>query len=390
MRSVKMIVCAAVAVAGLLILAPLAGGEEKETAAEETRQVDLAICLDTSGSMTGLINAARQKLWDIVSELALAQPTPDLRVALFTYGTPAYGGPSYVRIQTELTSDLDTVYEKLMALGTSGGDEYVGWVLHEAAQKLAWAESDDALKLMFVAGNESADQARNTHDFRDVCAGAIKRGIMVNSIYCGNPVDDIAPGWREVAQLADGHFSAIDQNNGLVVITTPFDSKIAELGSKLNGTYVPFGAKGQAGYSNQAAQDANSAIMGIANSAARYIVRSQSLYNNGGWDLVDARNGKDFELSKIKTEDLPENMREMTIEKQDAYLDKMEADRKKIQDEVNKLAAKRRDYIEAERQKMKEKGDKSFDAAVLRAVRDQAAKKNFTFKENFAEGEGNE
>jgi len=344
---------------------------------------DGAVC-----GIGGLINAARQKLWDVVSELALAQPEPELRVALITYGSPAYGAPSFVKVQSDLTGDLDTVYQKLMELGTSGGSEYVGWVLHDAHEQLSWAESNDALKLIFVAGNESADQAKQQHDFRSVVAGAIKDGIMVNSIYCGNVSDNIAPGWREVAQLADGHFSAIDHNNGTVVIATPFDDKIAELGTQLNSTYVAYGARGEQALENMAAQDENSRRLGKSSFASRGVVKSQSLYNNAKWDLVDASKEKDFELSKIEKKDLPEKMQEMTLEEQKAYIEEIGAKRAEIQGEVNKLAAQRRDFIEAERQKMKEQGDKSFDAAVINAVREQAELKNFTFKENFVEGDG--
>ena len=378
-----------VAIAAMMVLcAASAAWAEDAAEPQEKRQVDLAICLDTSGSMSGLINAARQKLWDVVSELALAQPEPELRVALITYGSPAYGAPSFVKVQSDLTGDLDTVYQKLMELGTSGGSEYVGWVLHDAHEQLSWAESNDALKLIFVAGNESADQAKQQHDFRSVVAGAIKDGIMVNSIYCGNVSDNIAPGWREVAQLADGHFSAIDHNNGTVVIATPFDDKIAELGTQLNSTYVAYGARGEQALENMAAQDENSRRLGKSSFASRGVVKSQSLYNNAKWDLVDASKEKDFELSKIEKKDLPEKMQEMTLEEQKAYIEEIGAKRAEIQGEVNKLAAQRRDFIEAERQKMKEQGDKSFDAAVINAVREQAELKNFTFKENFVEGDG--
>lgn len=390
MKGMKRIVCVAMAVSlAALAFSASAHAAAKTVMKEEARRIDLAICLDTSGSMGGLINAARQKLWDVVSELALAKPAPELRVALLSYGHNG-GAPSHITVQTELTNDLDTVYQKLMALGISGSQEYVGWVLHDAVTELKWSDAKDALKLIFVAGNESADQAKEKYDFRNVCADAIKGGIMVNSIYCGSPSDGIAPGWREVSQLADGSFAAIDQNNGTIEITTPFDKKIAELGAELNTTYVAYGAQGKAGAANQIAQDSNSAKMGMANFAARNIVKAQALYRNSKWDLVDARNGKDFDLSEIKKEDLPENMQEMTAEEQNAHLDKMEAQRKEVQTQINDLASQRREFIEVERKKMGEKGDNSFDAAMLAAVRSQAEKKNFTFRKNFNEGAGDE
>ncbi|RYD27787.1 MAG: VWA domain-containing protein, partial [Verrucomicrobiaceae bacterium] len=52
-------------------------------------RVQLAILLDTSGSMEGLINQARTQLWKIVNEFNTARRgglTPELEVALYEYG----------------------------------------------------------------------------------------------------------------------------------------------------------------------------------------------------------------------------------------------------------------------------------------------------------------
>lgn len=378
----KRIACGMVLWLAAVCLAPAwAPAEEKAEAPK--RRIELAICLDTSGSMSGLINAARQKLWDIVNELALAKPEPDLRVALLSYGHGDHAESGHILMQTGLTDDLDTVYQKLMALQITGSNEYVGWVVNDAATKLEWSDAKDALKIIFVAGNESADQAREKYDYRKVCADAIAKGIVVNSIYCGNPTDNIAPGWQEVAKLADGHFAAIDQNNGVITISTPFDDKIAALNAKLNETYVPYGPNGQIGAANQVAQDANSVSQGSANIAARAVTKAQSFYSNGSWDLVDARNGKDFDIEKVKKEDLPENMQKMNVEEQKAYLDKMQAQRASVQTEINGLATQRRQYIEAEQKKMAAKGQNSLDEAMTTAIREQAEKAEFKFEEKY-------
>ncbi len=73
-------------------------------APEEPRLIQVAICLDTSGSMDGLIDAARQKLWAIVNDLALAKPTPRLEVALLTYGNDGHKeADGWVAVQSPLT-----------------------------------------------------------------------------------------------------------------------------------------------------------------------------------------------------------------------------------------------------------------------------------------------
>ncbi|HVP73894.1 MAG TPA: vWA domain-containing protein, partial [Phycisphaerales bacterium] len=143
------------------------------------RIVELAICLDTSGSMEGLINAARVKLWEIVNDLALAKPTPRLRVALLTYGNDGHNAENgWVNIDIGFTEDLDMVSKQLFALTTNGGTELVGRVLKAAGERLDWNASDDVLKLIVVAGNESADQD-TTFNFRDVCKATISKGVMI-------------------------------------------------------------------------------------------------------------------------------------------------------------------------------------------------------------------
>ncbi|MFH0945458.1 MAG: vWA domain-containing protein, partial [Planctomycetota bacterium] len=272
-----------------------------QAAATERRAVDLAICLDTSGSMSGLINAAKQKLWAIVNDLALAKPTPVLRVSLLTFGTPAYGEETgFVKLRATLTEDLDKVSEELFALTTDGGDEYVGRVLITALKELPWSSSKDSLKIIIVAGNESADQDQVV-SFRDACKGAITNDIVVNSIYCGSATDDEAPLWREVALLADGRFATIDQDNGIAVIETPFDDQLAAMSGEVNDTYLPYGQTGADGASNQIRQDLNASSMNPAAAASRAQTKAGKLYFCA-WDLVDAVKQGQVELDQVKDE----------------------------------------------------------------------------------------
>jgi hypothetical protein len=123
----------------------------------EDQPVDLVICLDTSNSMDGLIDSAKQKLWDIVNELGRAKPKPHLRVGLYAYGTPGFGAETgYVKKLTDLTDDLDAVYGHLTGLRTDGGTEFVARVVRAAALEQSWSKDKNALKIIVVAGNEAA------------------------------------------------------------------------------------------------------------------------------------------------------------------------------------------------------------------------------------------
>ena len=142
-----------------LSLALLTTGLTAAPPADKPKQVDLVLCLDTSNSMDGLIDSAKRKLWAVVNDLAKIEPAPTLRVALFSYGNNTYDAKAgWVRKDLDLTGDLDAVYKQLFALTTKGGTELVARVSQTALADLQWAADRDALKILFVCGNEPADQ----------------------------------------------------------------------------------------------------------------------------------------------------------------------------------------------------------------------------------------
>jgi len=341
--------------------------------------VDLALCLDTSGSMTGLIDAARAKLWAIVNDLALATPTPRLRVALLTFGNDTHDAEDgWVAVQTGFTEDLDLVSQQLFALTTDGGTELVGRVLHAAEGRLDWSEDEDSLRLVVVAGNESADQDQ-TISFRDACRDLVSRDILVNSIYCGPLGDGIDVGWREVATRADGQFANIDQDHGTVVIETPFDLRLSELNTALNGTYVPFGERGRWASSNQIAQDSNALAMSPSVLSERTATKAGKLYRCNDWDLVDACEAGTVELVDLVAEDLPEELRGKTVEEQTEHLTAKKAERDEVSTEIQALQTQRQDFISAEMEKRAVDDGASFDRALRDALRAQAGTKGLGF-----------
>ena len=342
------------------------------------KPIDLVLCLDTSGSMQGLIDAARTKMWEVVNELARAKPAPSLRVALLTYGSPGDVAAGYVVVQTGFTKDLDLVSERLFALGTDGGDEYVGRVVKTAVDRLDWG-GPDALKILFVAGNESADQDRSA-PFREVVRHASGLGVRVNSIYCGNPDDADAPGWREVATLGRGRFASIDHDRGTVLVVTPFDKELQELSGKVNVTYVGYGRRAEEGLLRQRAQDANAAGAAPAAAADRAASKASGLYTNSAWDLVDRSKEKDFDLAKVADEDLPEDMRKMTLEQKKAHLEAKAAEREKIQTRIRELDAQRKDFVKTEMAKKGLDDGKALDRAIRDAIHEEGAEKGFSFE----------
>ncbi len=344
------------------------------------RTIELAICLDTSGSMNGLIDAARTKIWDIVSDLATATPQPTLKVALLTYGNDGHAAENgWTSIDVDFTENLDVVSQKLFALTTNGGTELVGRVIDRATKGLAWTPGDASLKILIVAGNESADQDVEVR-YYDASKRAIEKMIVVDSIYCGAPTDDLAPAWQDVAKKADGQFAAIDQDKGTLVIATPFDGDLARLSGELNTTYVPYGAAGEWNSANQTAQDLNAASSNAAAAAQRCVTKGGGLYRNREWDLVDACQNADFKLETVKEADLPEAMRTMTPEQRKAYVSEKSAARQSIQKQIAELGEKRSLFLADAIAKRDGKDATAFDRAIRNAIRAQATARGFAFR----------
>lgn len=355
---------------------PAAPGSDAPAAAAERVIVDLAILLDTSGSMNGLLDAARQRLWAIVNDFATASPLPDLRIALLTYGNNGHAAEAgWVKVHTDLTDDLDLVSQELFAQALNGGTELVARVIETARTGLSWRTGENPLRIMVVAGNESADQDRVV-SFRDACRAAIADGIIVNAIYCGNDTDTIAPGWREVAQLADGMFASIDQDLGAVAIATPFDDELARLSTLVNATYIPFGALAETGQMRQTAQDGNAGGASGWAGAERAVSKSAVLYCNRTWDLVDACRDAAFRLEDVRVEDLPEAMRTMTMEERRAFIAGQTEKRGQIHAQIQEAGRRRAAWI-AER--AAEARGPGFGDVLRRAIRAQATAKGIRF-----------
>ncbi len=365
-------------------LAGLGFTRADEKPAKDQPTVQIAILLDNSGSMKGLISQAKTQLWQIVNEFVTAKKDgkiPRVQVALFEYGLnnePADKG--YIRFLSPLTDDLDKLSEQLFSINnsSSGSEEYCGWVMKDALDRLEWDKSDKTYKAIFIAGNEPFTQG--PVDYRSVCKAAISKGIIVNTIHCGPEREGITGMWKDGADLADGRFLVIDHNLVAATPPAPQDKEIADWNMKLNGTYVAWGAEGETGRARQNAQDSNAAASpsGAQVLASRAMSKASAAYSNSKWDLVDRAKEKDFDFAKVKDADLPEEMRKMSLDERKQYVTKKETERVEIQKKIGDLAKEREKFLAED---LKAKGaDKTLGAAVSTAVREQGTKKGLTFE----------
>ena len=366
----------------LMILTGMLAMATTSHATEETPRIQLALLLDTSSSMSGLIDQAKTQLWKVVNEFATAERDgmrPELEVALYEYGNNGLSAhEGYIRMILPLTNDLDAVSEELFILTTNGGDEYCGWVIQDAVRDLDWSSSHNDLKAIFIAGNEPFTQGRV--DFRSACRASIADGIVINTIHCGGHDEGISGHWKDGAVLADGRYMHIDHNQALVHIDAPQDAEIALLGAELNQTYIPYGAAGRVSAERQEAQDQNAQAAAPEAATQRILFKSSGHYKNSRWDLVDAVKDGVVDLEDLDEAALPESLRTMTTEEREAFIEASTAKREKIQEEIGKLNDERKKYVAEKMKALGEEGEETLDQAMIEAIREQAKARQFEFK----------
>ncbi len=334
------------------------------------RRIQIAILLDTSGSMSGLISQAQARLWTIVNriggEVEPSGALPLLEVALYEYGKSSLAAQDgFLRQVLPLTTDLDALSAELFALATNGGDEYCGWVIHDAVHGLGWSDGENDLRTIFIAGNEPFDQG--TVDYRQACSEAIERGILVNTIHCGSHADGVSGLWADAARLADGRYLHIDHNQQLVHIEAPQDEEITLLNARLNETYLPYGAAGISHRQRQEEVDSHTHELAPAVAAERTVFKASSQYRNAEWDLVDAVDEGRVHLGEIDKSALPEALRDLS-EAELTQLVRRQADQRiEIQQRIRRLDQERQAYV-AEQKRQLGTSDQTLDAAMLAAI----------------------
>lgn len=346
-------------------------------------KIQIALLLDTSSSMDGLIDQAKTQLWKVVNTFIDAErggEAPFVEVALYEYGNNNNAaGNDWIRLVTPLTRDLDDLSSKLFALKTNGGEEYCGAVIQRALGDLAWDEDKKTYKAIFIAGNEPFTQGRV--DARSASREALTKGIIINTIHCGNRQQGIDGAWHDGAALGGGDFLVIDQDKVVAHIDAPQDKRIAELSLKLNETYLGYGTRRAEAAEMQKKADTDAfANHETGAHLQRAITKSSSNYSNAGWDLCDAVRDKQIDITKLKDEELPENLRGKTPEELNKAIAEAATKRAAIQEEIKTLNNEREGHIAEELKKQAASGDKTLDQAMIEATRQQAAKVGYKFK----------
>ncbi|HFB55244.1 MAG TPA: VWA domain-containing protein [Hellea balneolensis] len=345
----------------------------------DTPRIQIALLLDTSNSMDGLINQAKSQLWTLVNELSEGKKdgqTPRIEIALYEYGNDSISvSQGYVRQVLSLTHDLDAVSEKLFALSTNGGQEYAGQVILNAATDLEWSQDKDDMKLMIIAGNEPFTQGPVRYE--SACARAKSGGIIIDTIHCGDEQTGVETGWKAGADCAGGIYMVINQDEKSVHIPSPYDDKLNVLNQKLNDTYIGYGAQGATYKRRQMEQDVNAAAMSPKASIARLKSKSSSSYSNESWDLVDAYKENEEKITALPDDDLPDELKGKSKAERAAFIEAKAQERRQLQKEITALSEKQKAFVDDKRKDMAH--TKTLDTVMVRAIRDQATQSGFSY-----------
>ena len=347
-------------------------------------KIDVVFVLDTTGSMTDLIQTAKEKIWSIATTMASAQQTPDIRIGLVAYRDRS---DAYVTKVVDLSDDLDSVYATLMDFAADGGGdtpESVNKALYDAVHQMSWSEQDQAYKVIFLVGDAPPHMDYNEVQYPEIVASALEKGIVVNTIQCGDIVTAIEP-WTQIASLGHGNFFQVEQSGGAVAYTTPYDEDIANLSAKLDDTRLYYGTDEEkekmrdkvaaTDKLHDGASFASRARRGVFNASAGG--RINLLGEN---ELVDAVSSGAVDLNDIEEDALPESVAVMAPAEQAEYVAGLASERSELKRQIQELSQDRDSFLA---EKVEEAGGMkgSLDQKLYDTVKDQAGKAGLEYED---------
>ena len=348
---------------------------------EETRKsnaMQIALLLDTSGSMAGLIEQAKSQLWNILNELAKTtkgEELPTLEIALYEYGNPSNSTGKYqIHQLSPFTTDMDLVSEKLFSLRTNGGEEYCGAVIKASIDELDWT-TKGGLKMIYIAGNEPFTQG--PIGYRKICKTAQNQGIIVNTIYCNDNATYDVRSWKLGAEAGGGEFFTINHNETTAYVETPYDDEINQLNQELNKTYHSFNSYGEGKVQNLHLQDSNASSYSKENAAKRTKFKASKQYKTSDWDLVENYQKDKTILEKATIKD--ERLSKMSKVELEDEIEHMAQKREEVKQKINALDKKRVAY---KKDKIKTDQKNNLGNSIIKTVRKQAKKKGYKVEEN--------
>jgi len=366
--------------------AAYASTETDSIITSEQPTVEVMFVLDTTGSMGGLIAAAKEKIWSIANTLSSADPAPNIKMGLVGYRDR---GDQYITIVTKLSDDLDKVYSDLIQFKANGGGdgpESVNQALNDAVIKAEWNPDASVYRVIFLVGDAPPHMDYNDDvKFQDTCRVAAKKNIIINTIQCGN-MGGTKEVWQEIAKLGKGEFFQVAQSGSAVLYDTPYDKKIAGLSRKIDDTRIFYGTNS---YMMEIKEKKDISDK-LYDTAAPSAVAKRAIFNSsksgkknflGSQELIYDLENKAINISEIKSEELPDELRNMEPEVLENHVKKLGTERKKLQTEMEQLARQRQAYIENQVKNESGLKENSLDSKIYQCIKSQAAGKEIIYKD---------
>jgi Mg-chelatase subunit ChlD len=344
----------------------------------ERKTLEMVFAIDTTGSMGGLIEGAKQRIWGIVNEVMQSESRPNVRIGLVAYRDR---GDRYVTEVFPMTDNLDAVYTTLMGYRAEGGGdtpENVRRALADAVHKTGWSQQSDRIaQVVFLVGDAPPHtDYQDEPDTKATAVAARRKGMIVNAVQCGD-ISGTKEVWQEIAQHGGGRYFAIPQDSGVVAIVTPYDEKLSALGNQLGGTYLAYGGA-QAQALSRATQSAAEGTISLGASQQAQAERATNKAINSmpyAGDFMQSLENGTLKLEDIKLEELPEELRKLPPAERKQEIEKRQAQRRQIRAEIMQLSKDRAEFIKKERAKLGVRN--SFDSVVAEALKAQLAAKGF-------------
>ncbi len=337
--------------------------------------IQLALLLDASGSMNGLIDQAKAQLWNMVNELTYAYEGhgyPTIEIAVYEYGKNELGSRSgYMRQVVPFTTEFDWVAEGLYSIHTGGNQEYCGEVISRATDELRWSRRRNTIKMIYIAGNETFTQGRV--DYRRAIREATSQGITVHTVFCGPYRDGIYKYWQDAAELGGGMYTNINHNSYNRGDRYQQDPYLSSLNNRLNDTYIPYGTYGQKNYLRMQQQDRNASTYGQNNLAQRTITKASPAYHTEQWDLVSAVSSGQADLASIPDGQLPANMRGMSLAQKQQFVASKQQERNKLSQEIVQIGKQRSAAVQQQAPARSNSGEATMtlDQAIIQSSKQQ-------------------
>ncbi len=380
---------AALCLAGTGQVATAAAAAPAAARQAQAPQIDVVFTLDTTGSMSGLIEGAKQKIWSIASEIMETEETANVRFGLIAYRDRS---DDYTTQVYDLTDDINGIYGHLLGFSAAGGGdrpESVNQALNEAVTQMQWSTDANALRMVFLVGDSPPNDYDDDIDYDRTCELATARDITVNTVLAGSAADTRGI-WKAIATLCNGTFVEIPQDGGMQTVVTPYDDQLNQLQRQINATVLPYGKPAAQEYITEQREAALGADRSVASdmaavrmkgAKANQIVTGGAARLDGG-DLVEDIEDGAIQLADVPEDELPADVAALPADARAGYLADKIAERGAINAQMAELIEQRDAWLAEDMARRAESAEAdSFDLIVNDTIRSRAADKGIVYRD---------